>query len=289
MRFRHYDNLRIFNIVAKNGSFSAAADELNLTKGAVSYQIKKLEEELGFAVFHRLPRGVAPTSRGQELWHTCQSVFDGIEQKISELRETSDRTLTIGVSTYFASRWLSSRLMLFMKLHPEIRLRIQPMIDLVDLRGESVDLVIRWGKGSWTDMAIEPLFPCPSFPAAAPETASLICALGLQEGLTQVTLLKDREGSSAWADWHAVGGFPYKERTDTLTVPDPNVRVQAVIDGQGIALFDALINPEIEAGRLVQISPHQLDDYGYFLAYLPGALSDPNVEAFAIWLLQNSE
>ena len=86
-----------------------------------------------------------------------------------------------------------------------------------------------------------------------------------------------------------VGGFPYKERTDTLTVPDPNVRVQAVIDGQGIALFDALVNPEIEAGRLVQISSHQLDDYGYFLAYLSGALSDPNVEAFAIWLLRNSE
>lgn len=125
MRFKNYDNLRLFNIVAKHGSFSAAADELNLTKGAVSYQIKKLEAELGFEIFQRLPRGITLTSKGQELRHTCQGAFDNIEQKVSELRETNEQTLTIGVSTYFASRWLSSRLMLFLNSHPTIRLRIQ--------------------------------------------------------------------------------------------------------------------------------------------------------------------
>ncbi len=285
MRFKNYDNLRIFNIVAKHGSFSAAALELNLTKGAVSYQIKKLEAELGFEIFQRLPRGISLTSKGHEVRHASQVAFDGIEQKITELRETSERTLTIGVSTYFASRWLSSRLMMFLNSNPGIRLRIQPMIDLMDLRSENVDLVIRWGDGNWTDMYIEPLFLCPSFPAASPDVAAYIRKSGLSSALNQVILLKDREGSHAWSHWHKIAGLSFKNIADTLTVPDPNVRVQAVIDGQGIALFDDLIKPELDAGQLVQISAHQLDDYGYFLAFPSGSQNDSGVAKFASWIL----
>ncbi|MDA4847978.1 LysR substrate-binding domain-containing protein [Hoeflea poritis] len=284
MRFRHYDNLRVFTIVAQHGSFSSAADELRLTKGAVSHQMRQLEAELGFAVFQRHARGISLTSKGQELLATVQAAFENVEQRIAEMRHADNRTLTIGVTTYFASRWLSPRLMDFMRAHPGIRLRIQPMIDLQDLRGEGIDLAIRWGDGNWNDVAIERLFPCPAWPSGDRQAWELVQQRGLEAAFDAFTLLRDREDSDAWSRWYRVAGLPHKGRADTLIIPDPNVRVQAVMDGQGVALNDALVMPEIEAGRLMRLSTFELSDYGYFLAYEAGAMNNPDADAFRRWL-----
>jgi DNA-binding transcriptional LysR family regulator len=75
MRFQHYDALRVFALVARHGSFSAAAEALNLTKGAVSYQIRVLEQALGFALFHRQPRGVTLTAKARDLAAALQFAF----------------------------------------------------------------------------------------------------------------------------------------------------------------------------------------------------------------------
>ena len=284
MKFRSYDKLKIFNTVAKHGSFSAASDTLNLTKGAVSHQIRLLESELGFSLFHRLSRGIELSNAGQELLLTSQAAFESIEQRIQELRRIGSRTLTIGVTTYFASRWLSPRLMDFMRLHPDIRLSIQPMIDLVDLKNEGVDLAIRWGYGEWTDVEIEPLFNCPAWPSGNQQAYDLVQKKGIEEALESFTLLRDREDSHAWSYWHAAAAIPYWKRADTLIIPDPNVRVQAVIDGQGIALNDDLIEPEIQAGKLYRLSSIELKDYGYYLAYPAAIVTNPDAEVFADWL-----
>lgn len=288
MRFQHYDALRVFALVARHGSFSAAAGALNLTKGAVSYQIKVLEQALGFALFHRQARGVALTAKARDLAAALQLAFETVETRIDELRTASDRPITIGTTTYFASRWLSPRLMLFMKAHPKVRLRIQPMIDLANLRGEGVDIAIRWGRGGWSDLTVRRLFACPAFATGAPAALDMVRQRGLAKAMAALTLLDDRDGSPAWSDWHRVAGLTYRARADALTVPDPNVRVQAVIDGQGVALNDALVQGELDSGRLVRLSAHQLDDYGYFLVHEPGALANPDVAAFADWILSTS-
>lgn len=286
MRFHHYDSLRIFSIVARHDSFAAAAEELNLTKGAVSHQIRGLERVLGFPLFNRLPRGTSLTPKGQDLWMTLGAAFDSVEARIADLRDASDRPITIGVTTYFASRWLSPRLMLFMKAHPRVRLRIQPMIDLSDLGSEGLDLAIRWGRGDWTDVTIRPLFLSPAFATGAPEALALVRTQGLEAALGQLTLLADRSGSRAWEDWHRIAGLRFSNRTDVLTIADPNVRVQAVIDGQGIALNDALVERELDDRRLARLTDHEMADYGYFLAHEPGATRHPDVAAFAEWLVQ---
>lgn len=284
MRFRHHDSLRLFAVVAEHGSFSDAAAALNLTKGAVSYQIQRLEEALGFALFHRRPRGIEMTEAGQQLLTTSRSAFADIESRIAALRGGTQRSVTLGLSTYLASRWLSPRLMTFMQAHPDTRLRLQPMVDLVDLRGSGVDLVIRWGKGNWSDLTIEPLFPCPAFPTGTPALANRIQSEGLEAVMAETPLLVDRVGSTAWADWHAAAGLRYHQHDSALTIPDPNVRVQAVIDGQGIALNDALVAPEIAAGRLARLSSIDLADYGYFTAYAPDTLDDPSIAELVAWL-----
>lgn len=284
MQFRSYDKLKVFNIVARHGSFASASGSLNLTKGAVSHQIRLLENELGFSLFHRLPRGIELTNAGQDLLISSQSAFESIESKIQEMRRMGSRTLTIGLTTYFASRWLSPRLMDFMRLHPEIRLSIQPMIDLLSHKNKGIDLTIRWGTGEWTDTEIEPLFPCPAWPSGNQQAYERVEEKGIESALESFTLLRDRDDSHAWSHWHAAAAIPYWKRADTLIIPDPNVRVQAVIDGQGIALNDDLIASEIQAGKLFRLSPIELKDYGYFLAYQAEAMTNPDVKAFVDWL-----
>jgi len=142
MRFRHHNQLRAFTIVAEHGNFTAAADQLNITKGAVSHQIRQLEDSLAFSVFKRLPRGVSLTDKGQELLLCANQAFGLIERKIESLQGADSRTLTLGVTTYFASRWLSPLLMDFLHQHPNILLRLQPMIELIDLQKNGIDLAI---------------------------------------------------------------------------------------------------------------------------------------------------
>ncbi|WP_457941287.1 LysR substrate-binding domain-containing protein [Mesorhizobium sp. 10J20-29] len=285
MRFQHFDSLRVFNVVARHESFSSAADELNLTKGAVSYQLRVLEEALGFNLFDRKPRGIVLTPKGRELWICSMRSLDAIEARIDELRDAPRAPITIATTTYFASRWLSPRLMMFMKGHPRVRLRLQPMIDLKDLDNEGVDLAIRWGRGDSADSVTQRLFACPAFATGSADALALVQAEGLASAVSTLTLLADRSGSAAWEDWHRVAGLPFKARDAVLTIPDPNLRVQAVIDGQGIALNDALVETEMERGSLFRLSQHQIEGYGYFLVHRADAMSNPDVADFARWVL----
>ncbi len=288
MRFRSYDHLRLFDVVARHLSFTAAAAELNMTKGAISYQVRRLEQDLGFPVFHRQHRAIALTEKGKRLWHISQVAFRDLEREIMDLREAAPERITIGMSTYFASRWLSPRLMTFTVDHPRIGLRLQPLVNLVQLRPHGIDMAIRWGKGEWTDLEIEALFSCPAFPTAGAAIAKRVTDVDLETVLPDLTLLHDRDDGEAWRDWHDAAGLPYRSTRDELVVPDPNVRVQAVIDGQGVALNDALVATELADGRLSQVSTTELGDYGYFLAYPKGALSIPALRAFRDWIVNQA-
>ena len=155
----------------------------------------------------------------------------------------------------------------FMHHYPDIRLRIQPMINFEDLTGKGIDLAIRWGKGEWPNTSSEPIFPCAAFPVGNQAAADLVENLGIENALSELTLLRDRDASTAWADWFDKAGIKFHGQTDSFIIPDPNVRVQAVIDGQGIALNDALVETEMRSGILYKLSPLELNEYGYFIVY----------------------
>lgn len=288
MRFQAYDSLRLFTVVARHLSYTAAAGELNLSKGAVSYRITRLERELGFELFHRQNRRISLTARGKRLLSSARTAFEELEAEIETLRRDGRSVVTIGMSTYFASRWLSPRLMTFTSRFPAVGLRLQPTAGPVDLRAQTIDTVIRWGNGSWTDLEIERLFCCPAFPTAGAAMARTVEKSGLAAALVNATLLHDYEGSSAWRNWFHAAGMAYPSQREDLVIPDPNVRVQAVIDGQGIALNDALVNPELDAGRLFRISEVHLADYGYFLAFPRQALDNPALKQFLDWITQEA-
>lgn len=283
--FRHYDSLRLFVEVARHPSFSEAAEALNMTKGAVSYQIKVLEGALGLELFARQVRGVALTDAGRELLRLARGPFRELEGGLSALRAGAELRLTVGLSSYFASRWLSPRLMRFMQAHPEIQLRLQPMTQLFNLEGQGVDLAIRWGHGRWGDAEITPLMRLPAWPTGNAAAAEAVERLGLERAFAGFTLLRDHDDSDAWSDWYDAARLPQRQRRDTLIIPDPNVRVQAVIDGQGVALNDALVGEELQSGRLRRLSEVALDRYGYFLAVPRAGRPNRAIALFRDWVL----
>ncbi len=159
------------------------------------------------------------------------------------------------------------------------------MVDLQELNDSLIDLVIRWGNGRWDDGKVKCLFLCPAFATGARGINQKI----EKEGLANQTLLRDWKHSTAWQEWHTAGNFAFEQRRDSLIIPDPNVRVQAVIDGQGIGINDRLTRPELESGLLERINDHALEDYGYFLVQMPGSELSPAAVAFTDWLIAESE
>ncbi len=107
-------------------SVSAAAIELNQSKGSVSYQISKLESELGFRLFDRAHARLALTPGGQRLWHVSQAALSQIDREIAQLRGSESETVKVEMLTYFSSRWLSPRLMRFFETYPRVSSRQWP-------------------------------------------------------------------------------------------------------------------------------------------------------------------
>ena len=273
--------------MARHRSFTAVADALNLTKGAVSHQVDRLESELGFELFRRARSGIELTPNGRRLLRVAELAFESVEREVGHLRRRDQDSLTIGMATYFASRWLSPRLMRFITQHADIGLRIQPVIGVHELYSSDLDMAIRWGKGDWHErgMKVEPLLPAPAPLTASAALGRRIEADGIAATIGEVKLLHDADGSTAWQDWFDAAGLELRPRSDDLLIPDPNVRVQAVIDGQGVGLYDALIDDEIAAGRLYRYASVSLDAYGYYLVYPEEAGSEPPLREFRDWIL----
>ena len=111
--------------------------------------------------------------------------------------------------------------------------------------------------------------------------------MGLERALIEIPLLADSSGSTGWREWHQRAGLDYRPRHNRLVIPDSNDRVQAVIDGQGIALWDALVQNELNSGELRYLSDVSLVDAGYYLVYTaPAAERAAVVTTFVEWIRQ---
>ena len=283
MKFRSYDSLKVFNAVARKQSMTKAATDLNLSKGSISYQINKLEENLGFALFERINARLQLTENGRRIWNVSLNALQQIDQEIEDIRGSDTRALCIGALTYFSSRWLSPRLMDFFEKNAGFSLRIEPINSLADLKTKDVDLAILWGVGEWKEYESRLLLRLPSVPTANATIAKEVRILGIEAAVKQVPLLGDSSGDTGWRAWHRAVGLPYLPSKSSLTIPDSNSRVQAVIDGQGIALWDRLVAPEIKSGQLVELTDRKLDTSGYYLVFT----KDPHatqVQAMIDWL-----
>ena len=239
----------------------------------------------GIHLFERQRQRVRITSKGEKLWHSNELALGQLDRDIREpQREEPDR-ITIGALTYFISRWLSSRLMIFMETNPNIAVRVEPITGIADLGQSDIDVAICWGSGEWSDIERDLQFKCPARSTANVAVAARVREIGLERALVEIPLLADSSGSTGWREWHRRAGLDYRPMHNRLVIPDSHDRVQAVIDGQGIALWDALLQNELDSGALCYLSEVALDDAGYYLAYTaPAAERSAVVATFVDWI-----
>src|SRR4051795_11068823 len=142
--------LRAFEAAARHESFTRAAEELCVTQGAVSHQVKALEETLGLKLFNRERQRLVITEAGRDYLAVLRDAFDRIAVGTERLvqRQTSG-VLTVSTSPDFAAKWLVNRLGRFAEAHPGIDLRISATLHHIDFAREEVDVAVRHGDGNW--------------------------------------------------------------------------------------------------------------------------------------------
>ncbi len=288
MRFRSFDSLNIFRTVAARMSFTAAGEALNMSKGAVSYQIAKLEDELGVRLFERRHTHIRLTAEGARLREAAARHLGRLEAVMDEIRSTVERPLCVGAHSWFISRWLGPRLSDFTRANPDISLQVEPINTKADLQNPALDLSIFWCDPAVEDMDIEVLFNSNTRPLASPDTAARVKELGLENAVREIPLLPDASGMVAWRDWHDLAGLTFAPRKNALSLPDANSRLQAVIAGNGLGMQDAFAEPEIESGRLVWLSDIAISNFAYCIVQPEKPTASPATEVFKTWITAQS-
>jgi len=146
--------LKAFEAAARHESFTRAAEELFVTQGAVSHQVKALEEELGVKLFNRERQRLVITEAGRQYLTILRDAFDRIALGTERLlQRQSSGALTVSTSPDFAAKWLVNRLGRFAEEYPSIDLRVSATLHHVDFAREDVDLAVRHGDGNWVLMS----------------------------------------------------------------------------------------------------------------------------------------
>lgn len=284
--------LRAFEAAARHLSFLKAAEELSVTPGAVSQQVRTLEEQLGVTLFRRLSRGVLLTDAGQRYGKRIGDLLDGVAAATLELRRDSGAApLTISTSSSFAARWLIPRLGSFRLSHPGAPVRVLAENKLTDFAVEPVDVVIRHGAGGYPGMAENLLFRERVFPVCSPRLPNPARPLRRLADLAHHTLLHDEpEDGTADYDWRrwlaAVGAEDVEVR------PGPgftytHMVLQAAVAGQGVALgTSVLAADDLAAGTLIRPLAEAVDHpYAYWLVCPLATAEAPRIKAFREWVL----
>ncbi len=283
-------SLRAFEAAARHESFTRAASELSVTQGAISYQIRSLEEKMGVILFQRKVRQVHLTTAGEQLFQITHRVFRELNESIQQIVPKHEPDiLTVSVSTFFVTRWLSQRVGTFIIQHPEITLRLQHSVSDPDFSVDAVDMAIRWGDGKWSNSQSEQLFASPMIALCSPKLLKGKSALKTTDDIDSNMLLHDQPGVDRWTDWLKLAGVENMKGDSGPIILDSNVRIQSAIDGHGLVLANRLLAPEIESGLLVEPFPVRLTELGYHLVYAEGTLTNPASIKFRRWLISEME
>jgi LysR family glycine cleavage system transcriptional activator len=278
--------LKAFEAAARSESFTRAAEELNVTQGAVSHQVKALEGILGLKLFNRERQRLVITEAGREYLAVVRDALDRIAVGTERLvqRQTSG-VLTVSTSPDFAAKWLVNRLGRFAEAHPDIDLRVSATIQQVDFAREDVDLAVRHGDGHWAGLDAVRLCSEQLFPVCAPKLISGRNRITKAADLLKFPLLRLEDWKN-WSRWFEAAGVT------ATPVPGPTLNrasmlIDAAVDGQGIALArTALAAWDLINGRLVKPVDVSLRLSNTYWIVCPKATSVlPKITAFREWLL----
>ncbi|MER8760478.1 LysR substrate-binding domain-containing protein [Mesorhizobium sp. M0976] len=290
---RYYDlpsltALAVFEASARHLSFKLAAAELNVTPGAVSRQIKAIEDELGVPLFVRLGSGVMLTSAGEDLYGVLASSFSKASDVVRTVkRGDRSKNLTIACTDAFATMWLIPRMPDFWNQYSDITVDHLISDNSRDYRRAEVELRIRYGFGSWPDENAEFLFDDVIYPVCGPGFAQEHRD-ATAASLPDLPLLHVDWVDPDWAGWDEVlrrAGIPHGPLRGRR-FGKFFVALQAVQADQGIAVgWHRLVRHLIEEGKLVKITDLEVAaPGGYYLTWYDNRTLSPAAEVFRDWL-----
>lgn len=269
-------------------SFAKAADELNVTPAALSYQIKALEADLGMPVFRRLNRAVELTEAGRALAPGASDAFATLAAAWRNTKRLNDSgVLTVTAGPAFTSKWLAPRLYKFAQAHPEIELRFNASLRVADFDRDEVDVAIRFGIDVGPDVFAEPLNTEWLTPMMTPELAQTVKT---PADLARVPLVHDDSVAFLkmnwdWASWCKAADISI-DTEHGLRFSQADHALDAAMSGAGVVLGRiTLATRALETGRL--IAPFDLGliaDAKFRFVCPKGHEDRPHISAFRIWV-----
>lgn len=278
--------LRAFEAAGRHLSMMRAAEELAVTHGAVSRQIRRLEEHFARRLFRRTRRGLEFTEDGRLLFGYVADAFARLWEGNERLagRAASGR-IVVSTTPAFAARWLLPRLSRFRRANPDLEVVIDAAYHLVELRREGGIVAIRYGLGDWPRVRSERILTLRVFPVCAPGRPGAPSPARLDD-LRHAVLLHDTS-AELWAAWLERAGATGVDPERGEIFNDYGLVIRAAAEGLGVALGrGALIADELRAGTLVK--PFELEiesDRHYYLVRPDGTAESDAIARFRAWLL----
>ena len=297
MKLPPMNALRAFEAVSRLGSVSKAAEELCVSQGAVSQQLRNLEDHLGRELFVRTPNSFSLSEAGETFAEVVQQSLQEIALAAGKVkRQENRRNLTISVPPGLAERWLMKRLGDFLELCPELTIALVKSIDYATFRNDGIDAAIRFGDGNFEGLECTYLFKPTKYAVASP---SYVSEHGKLDDLTNPKrhqLIGCRYGSkeldALCGLWEHIVASDYTNLEQQLIeLPDDAQALNAAIHGRGIALSpNHLLADYIAAGDIVFANPQPIALRGgyHFVSPSEGRPNDA-LDAFRDWLVEISE
>ncbi|MEX0305793.1 MAG: transcriptional regulator GcvA [Ruegeria sp.] len=285
--------LRAFDAAARHMSFAKAAEELNVTPAALSFQIKSLEEHLGHPLFRRLNRAVELTEAGRTLAPGTADGFAALQTAWQATRRLQDETsLTVTAGPALTAKWLAPRLYEFARANPGIDLKFSATLRNMDLERDDVDVAIRFGYGPDEGLYSVPVRKEWLTPVMTPELAE---QFPTPESLREAPLIHDDSISFLkprcdWPAWFRAVGLDFTP-IHGAHFSNADHAIDAAVAGVGVVLGRrAMILKDLTEGRLVAPFKVALETAGRFrFLCLQGAEKRPQIAAFRDWFISEIE
>lgn len=280
--------LMAFEAVARTNSFRMAADEMNVTRSAISHQIRALEELLGLLLFKREKRPVELTAAGQAYFPAVRAAFDQIEEQTRLLNaDEADNELTIQVYVTVALKWLVPRLYDFEQRYPDMQVRLSTSYLDWDFDRGNVDVAFILSRRKLQGLSSRDLFRSNLVPVCNPDLLKGPDRLKTPEDLRRHTLIHVYTAEEDWQTWLNAAGLDDLTPSKALAYDSYVMALQAAIDGKGVAMaMWPFASDDIDSGRLVcPFNLHVPCNHSWKIVYESAHRHKSKIQKFEKWLL----
>ena len=285
------DALIAFECAARHASFTRAAEELHLTQGAISKQVRHLEDRLGVELFRRIRQRIVLTDAGRLYLHDIRGALNQLTTATRQVMSYagSEDVLNLAVLPTFGTRWLAPRLTEFLARHPQAGLNISVRLQPFDFETEPFDGAIHHGDPVWAGAIAEPLFPEEVIPVASRFFRDRH-GIRTPADLARVPRLQLSTRPLAWRQWFDIAGIETDAAFQGVRFEQFVMISEAAIHHLGAALMPKMfVTNELASGRLVRLFDISVaQKSAYYFVYPENRTLRPVVATFRSWLMEEA-